>query len=50
LATLVGFHWCDRGEDEHPLQAYSAAAKGADGEAGMDRLFDGLFGRSQHQH
>jgi hypothetical protein len=42
LATLVGFHWCDRGEDEH-LQAYSAAAKGADGEAGMDRLFDGFL-------
>jgi hypothetical protein len=28
LATLVGFHCCDRGADEHPLQAYSAAAKG----------------------
>ena len=28
IATLVGFHCCDRREDEHPLQAYSAAAKG----------------------
>jgi hypothetical protein len=43
LATLVGFHCCDRGEDEHPLQAYSAAAKGPDGEAGMERLLDGFF-------
>jgi hypothetical protein len=39
-ATLVGFHWCDRGEDEHPLQAYSAAAKGPDGEAGMHKARD----------
>ena len=44
LATLVGFHWCDRDEDEHPLQAYSAAAKGPDGEAGMQALLDGFFG------
>jgi hypothetical protein len=36
-------HWCDRGEDEHPLQAYSAAAKGPDGEAGMECLFDGFL-------
>jgi hypothetical protein len=28
IATLVGFHCCDRGADEHPLQAYSDAAKG----------------------
>jgi hypothetical protein len=41
LATLVGFYWCDRGEDEHPLEAYSAAAKGPDGEAGMHALLDG---------
>ena len=26
-ATLVGFHCCPRRDDEHPLQAYSAAAK-----------------------
>jgi hypothetical protein len=43
LATLVGFYWCDRGEDEHPLEAYSAAAKGPDGEAGMHALLDGFF-------
>ena len=43
LATLVGFHWCDRGEDEHPLQAYIAAAKGPDGEAGMEGQFDGFL-------
>ena len=40
IATLVGFHCCDRREDEHPLQAYSAAAKGPAGEAGMERLVD----------
>ena len=43
IATLVGFHCCDRREDEHPLQAYSAAAKGPAGEAGMERLFDGFL-------
>jgi hypothetical protein len=43
IPTLVGFHCCDRRADEHPLQAYSAAAKGAAGEAGMQRLLDGFF-------
>ena len=43
IATLVGFHCCDRRADEHPLQAYSAAAKGPDGEAGMQALLDGFF-------
>jgi hypothetical protein len=43
IATLVGFHCCDRREDEHPLQAYSAAAKGPTGEAGMHALLDGFF-------
>jgi hypothetical protein len=43
LATLVGFYRCDRRADEHPLQAYSAAAKGPAGEAGMQRLFDGFW-------
>jgi hypothetical protein len=43
IATLVGFHSCDRREDEHPLQAYSAAAKGPDGEAAMQALLDGFF-------
>jgi hypothetical protein len=43
LATLVGFHCCPRRDDEHPLQAYSAAAKGPAGEAGMQRLFDGFL-------
>jgi hypothetical protein len=43
IPTLVGFHCCDRRADEHPLQAYSAAAKGAAGEAGMQALLDGFF-------
>jgi hypothetical protein len=43
LATLVGFHCCARRADEHPLQAYSAAAKAPDGEAGMERQFDGFL-------
>jgi hypothetical protein len=43
LATLVGFHCCDRGEDEDPLQAYSDTAKGPVGEAGMQALLDDLF-------
>jgi hypothetical protein len=43
IATLVGFHCCDRSADEHPLQAYSAAAKGPAGEAGMQALLDGFF-------
>jgi hypothetical protein len=43
MATLVGFHCCDRRADEHPLQAYSAAAKGPAGEAGMQRMLDDLF-------
>ena len=43
LATLVGFHCCDRRADEHPLQAYSAAARGPAGEAGMQALRDGFF-------
>jgi hypothetical protein len=43
IATLVGFHSCDRREDEHPLQAYAAAAKGPAGEAGMQHLLDDLF-------
>jgi hypothetical protein len=38
IATLVGFHCCDRHEDEHPLQAYSAAAKGPDALRAMQRL------------
>jgi hypothetical protein len=43
LATLIGFHCCDRREDEHPLQAYSATAKGPAGEAGMQALLDDLL-------
>jgi hypothetical protein len=43
IATLVGFHCCPRRADEHPLQAYSAAAKGPAGEAGMQALLDGFF-------
>jgi hypothetical protein len=40
IATLVGFHCCDRRDDEHPLQAYSAAAKGPDGQPGMHKARD----------
>jgi hypothetical protein len=43
LATLVGFHCCDRRADEHHLEAYVAAAKGAHGETAMQRRFDELF-------
>jgi hypothetical protein len=43
IATLVGFHCCPRRDDEYPLQAYVAAAKGPDGEAGMERLLDGFL-------
>jgi hypothetical protein len=48
MATLVGFHCCDRRADEHPLEAYVAAAKGADGETAMQHRFDELFCRSWH--
>jgi hypothetical protein len=41
MATLVDIYYCDRREDEHPLQAYVAAAKA--GEAGMQALLDGFF-------
>ena len=43
LATLIGFHCCDRREDQHPLQAYVATARGPEGEAGMERLIDGFW-------
>jgi hypothetical protein len=43
IATLVGFHCRPRRADEHPHQAYSAAAKGPGGEAGMQALLDGFF-------
>jgi hypothetical protein len=43
LVTLVGFYCCKRPEDQHPLQAYVAAARGPDGEAGMGRMLDGFL-------
>jgi hypothetical protein len=42
-STLVGFHCCARGEDEHPLKAYVAAAKGMGGDAAMQRRLDGFL-------
>jgi hypothetical protein len=43
FGDTVGSHCCPRPDDEHPLQTYVAAAKGPDGEAGMERLFDGFL-------
>ena len=42
FGDTVGSHCCPRPDDEHPLQTYVAAAKGPDGEAVMERLFDGF--------
>jgi AcrR family transcriptional regulator len=42
IATLVGFHCCPRRDDEHPLKACAAVARGSSGDAdaALQRQFD----------